>query len=781
MRFDKIDLVGTFKIKGLTGNAGQAIGLSGSEFTWVDAQATTIEALGLTGTNYVICQSGTDSYVNGDLFLSAYATASDIATATMQRTSLLVTPGVYTINNWVDLTTPMVDIVGLSSNPSDVVLQSMGQYLFRITSAIDVGLSNMTFDLASNSFGIFDVNGGSYFRCNNLVFKNGSIFTDESESSQGIIGEFENIEIIDCANAFFVFSGDINGYFKNIKLKNCLKFFISDQDNIYGTFSNIEVTGSSLEYGFYAGTDNNAYYENIDILGDIQYEVFGGTRLLGIHRNINIRNCGGTPFYTGTSLFGNFENIFINYCGGAFIAGGSIDGNYNNIQIIDCQGGLFNSNSGSLGGNYRDIRVGNIYSYFVKSYTGYIRGDFRHISLNDVGISCFEASGGDIMSVVDDFVCNSVTASVFYSENNLIGTFSNIKINRVGENLFYSSNQNLYGTYLNIDADSTKNSFFATQSINAEFGNITIGSASGFTFLSNSGSLDGVYDNVKIGDVNENTFCSLYGTISGTFSDIEVGNIPNGFSFFYSSHEISGRYKNISMGNLQTAFGSVYADCIGYFENINFKNITNTIFSGVNIYGTFKNLKGGDCNGLFVASDTIDTESKNIEIKSCANFFNSQNANIVGTYSNISCLGTASSAFVASSYYLSGRFEDLYFPNSTSNFMSSSGFLLPFVMKRLHLKGCITIPFQGAIQNSYIDSRGLGVSSILLGHTQFPTIERCKFLSDSSVSTINSTATGSAARHFTSYTITNYGFAADLVTNNLIGPPNYNINNPNLI
>jgi hypothetical protein len=151
MRFDEINIIGEFKINGLTGSPGQALGLSGSDFTWITVSASSaIDAVGLTGTDYVICQSvntgnpGADAIENGNRLKSAYATASALYVS--NRVSVLITPGDYDFDATpLQLTTTKVDLIGISSDASDVILRANGDYVLQIiNSNTDTALFNFT-------------------------------------------------------------------------------------------------------------------------------------------------------------------------------------------------------------------------------------------------------------------------------------------------------------------------------------------------------------------------------------------------------------------------------------------------------------------------------------------------------------------------------------------------------------------------------------------------------------------------------------------------------------
>jgi hypothetical protein len=90
-----------------------------------------------------------------------------------------------------------------------------------------------------------------------------------------------------------------------------------------------------------------------------------------------------------------------------------------------------------------------------------------------------------------------------------------------------------------------------------------------------------------------------------------------------------------------------------------------------------------------------------------------------------------------------------------------------------NLKVSSFIPdFSGKIINSFIDARSFANSAITLYTGAI--VERCKFLSDADIPTINSSVPINAQ---ISFTITNYGITSSIT--NDIGTP-LNIKNPNI-
>jgi hypothetical protein len=223
MRFDEINIIGEFKINGLTGSPGQALGLSGSEFTWITVSASSvIDAVGLTGTDYVICQSvntgnpGADAIENGNRLKSAYATASALYTS--NRVSVLITPGDYDFDTTpLQLTTTKVDLIGISSDASDVILRGRGDYVLLLDDNINTALYNVTLGTASlhsvyNSGSLSD-----YLIWKNVIL-NGNVFTDGNSSYGNLNGHFEDIKVIDGGYNFYTLLGDIDGIFNNIEI-----------------------------------------------------------------------------------------------------------------------------------------------------------------------------------------------------------------------------------------------------------------------------------------------------------------------------------------------------------------------------------------------------------------------------------------------------------------------------------------------------------------------------------------------------------------------------------
>jgi hypothetical protein len=788
MRFDSIDLIGTFKLRGLTGNPGQAIGLSGSEFTWVDAQGGSIEAIPLVGTNYVICQSvntgnySADSVTNGNLLRSAYATASILATASV-RTTVFLTPGYYNFDGTSFLLdTNLVDLVGLSSDPTSVILESVGSdFIFTLGANIDTALCNLTTD-ASTTYYMIDNGGnsGDYLRWDNLIIK-GNIFTDDSNGYYSDInGEFTNLTVMDSTYCFYSgYGSDFYGIFDNITLKNCGYSFYNANGGLYGTFSNITMIGNSYD-SFYGDGDLVGTFENInfDYVTGAFLSSGNSAGLSGYFRNINLKGLTGS-LASGNVLSLVVDNFQIgNISQDAFYGNTSIEGTYSNITLGNSLN-LFYGWSG-LTVNVRDFKVGNVNSLFA-SQDGNISGNYEYIKTKDVG-NLFYAIGGTLSAVVKDVFVDGSVNYLIRSNGDLYGTYSKIEVNGpITGFSIYSDSGTINGNFHDFKAHNCGYLVVASQSIfgeyrNFEFKNIsTQGVVSGWLGSGVNTVIDGVFSNIKFGDCDAVFYSGA--TISGTFSNIEVGNVSN--SFIYSQHGTLGRYENIVCGDIPTGFASLYGELNGYFNKIKYNDSSNGVFFSNNLYGEYKNIESSTNFTMFYVTNEIIGIFENIKVYTVDNLFACVNGNLAGTFSNISCeIGPNTEAFNPSTGNLQGTFENLYFPGSPGIFMSPGTFVTPFKIENLYLKGNISGAFQGSIYDSYIDSRGFGQPSIYLDHTIYPTIERCKFLTDNGISSISSNVIGTP-RAYISYTITNRGITNSII--NEISGDTFNIENSNIV
>ena len=769
MRFDEINILGEFKINGLTGSPGQALGLSGSEFTWITVSASSvIDAVGLTGTDYVICQSvntgnpGTDAIENGNRLKSAYATASALYVS--NRVSVLITPGDYDLGATpLLLTTTNIDLIGLSSDASDVILRGSGDYVLQLDANIDTSLYNVTLG-TSSLFSVYnDGNTGDYLRWNNVIAI-GNMFSDDNTSYESLNGEFKNIKVYNSPFAFYTLGGDINGTYDNIEIIDVGYGFFSNGGFLLGTYSNITLSGT-LGTFFQTGADPiNASFENIKS-GNIN-NIFSSYQINGTFRNIEISDADSV-FSSLGGMDGIFEDIKIGNVTSNVLSvnTGNLTGTFSNIEVGDSVNLFYCNTSGNISGSFKDIKIGDVTSNAFQS-SGTMSGSFKNITLEDCTTSNI-FQNNDIDGVFDSIEVGNFTTA-FYATNNLTGTYSNLKFGD-GSTLFFVNNSNLNGYFENISCGAVTDFFITNLNINGTFKNITTGLL-GSSFKADNETLDGYYEDITLGNVTDSFTSGM--TMSGTFSNIQIGDATT--NTFYSIGSLIGKYENIKIGTCSNAFVSTTSDINGYFDTIEIGGVSVQAFvSGNDLNGIFKNITMNNSSPvLFNSTNSTNGTFENILFNDSNDVFGSTNGNLYGTFSNITSYGVILSGFVPGSGNISGYFKDITLGTVSSNLMGAASFTLPVTIDNFKVKSYIQAVFPGKIINSFIDARGLSQPAIII--TDDTIVERSKFLSDTDIPSINS---GGPINAQISFTITNYGITSSIT--NDIGTP-LNIDNSNI-
>jgi hypothetical protein len=781
MRFDEINIIGEFKINGLTGSPGQALGLSGSDFTWITVSASSvIDAVGLTGTDYVICQSvntgnpGPDAIENGNRLKSAYATASALYVS--NRVSVLITPGDYDLGaQQLYLTTNNVDLIGLSSDASDVILRGSGDYVLQINAAgVDTALCNVTLDANSNLYA-FD-NGGqsdSYLRWDNVIVT-GNMFSDDSDSYTDLNGEFKNIKVYNSTYAFYTLYGNIDGEYDNIELTDVTFGFYPQDGYILGTYSNIKLSGTNLSL-FRVAVGINATFENIKT-GNIDYIFYTSDSLNGTFKNIEIGDVANGVFSSTSTFSGTFENIKIgNVSQNAFSPyGANITGTFSDIQIGDCTNAFYCETSGTVSGTYQNIEIGNVSGNLFYTEVGNIEGTYKNIKTGDISQMVYINSVGNINGVFENIEIGNVSGTLFFTEDgNIQGTYKNIKIRDVDDTVFRARNTgNIDGIFIDIEVGNVGLFIEAGNILRGNFSNIKVGDGGlGSRRFRADSEIDVVLDLLEVG--NCVSVFSSSGTVSGTYSNIQMGNVTD---VFESNFNLTGTYENIKIGTCSNAFVSNTSDINGYFDTIEIGGVgNNNKFRGSNgnLYGTYKNMKFANTYNLFSVSN-INATFENIEFNGNGNkVFHSTGGDISGTFSNITSSSVNSELFVANNIY--GYYKDITL-GTASSFMSGT-INSSTVLDNLKVNGYIQSAFTGRIINSFVDARSFANSAITLDTGAI--VERCKFLSDSGLNTVESSEFSPgpvpATTAKVSFTIANYGI--NII--NEIGTP-LNIDNPNI-
>jgi len=768
MRFDEINIIGEFKINGLTGSPGQALGLSGSDFTWITVSASSvIDAVGLTGTDYVICQSvntgnpGADAIENGNRLKSAYVDASALYTS--NRVSVLITPGDYDFDATpLQLTTNKVDLIGISSDASDVILRaSDANSILGYESGVDSALYNLTLG-TSLDIGVSG-SGTSYLRWKNVIVSQNS-FYNSVYGFENLNGEFEDIKCNNNSN-FAKVDGDLNGTFNNIKIgNNTENVFSSNFGGIFGTFSNIEI--GDVGNAFSSNSYITGYFKNITT-GNVGSIISSSGQITGEFENITIGNVTNAIY--GYTVSGTFNNITIGDASSTFHSENNITGTFSNIEVGNVSYLFFSTSD--VDGSFKNITSGNVSNYAFSTYgTGNLTGTFENIKTGDNNYVFSIVGSGYINGIFKNIEIGNTTADVFLSDSNIIGTFSNIKIGTIQNTAFNASNGSIYGYFDNIEIlEIINNSFCCLTNIDSTIKNLTI-STIGSNFLSPENTLSGTFSNIKIGYCN--SFMSAVDSINVNIKDLTVNAV--GGDLFHSNSSLTGTYENIKIGTCSNAFVSTTSDINGYFDTIEIDGVgNNTKFGGTNLYGTYKNMKFTNTYNLFSVSN-INATFENIEFSGNGNkVFHSTGGDISGTFSNITSSSMNSELFVANNIY--GYYKDITL-GTVTNFMGCGILHQSVVIDNLKVKSYIQNDnFRGKIINSFVDARGFNAYPIQLSSSVAPTIERCKFLSDISRFSIKSDGFTPNAK--ISFTITNNEIDGDIT--NIISDPK-NIDNSNI-
>jgi len=600
MRFDEINLIGDFKIDGLIGTSGQAIGFSGSNVEWIDAASGGSQnQLSSTGYNYIIITATGSNAQNGSTLLSAYSSLSSFSIGTLgvdNRLTLFLTPGVYDFGSSFLSVQSYIDIVGLTRNPYDVVIKSTGATNHFIkTEDADFALENVY--LSGEKYW-FDRLGGNYFRWKNLVI-GGNTF--DGTNFVDLNGEFKNIKVLNGSNFAYV-TGNIDGTYEDIEIESVPNAFVCS-GAITGNYKNINIGGIS-EDGFYSSGANITinFFENIKLYnftGSIRNFLVSNGNISGRFKNISIpNNASGKVFSTNsTGDLGlpnsRFENIQIGNVSSAFSNINIIDGVFKSIEIGNC-GNVFtgiNTFDGAV--KFEDIKIGNCGQVFTNDNDD-ISGKFRNITIGNISGGRAFASNTHISGDFRNIIIGSASGNVFSGTSSIVSTFKNIEIGNVGNDLLCTPlfNSNITG----LRAGNVGNSFLETS------------------------TLDGEFKNIEIGNI---TYRSLYAdnAIVATFSDIKMGNVSNTGPIYSNLSSISGSVKNFEAGDVRGFLRSDTGFGLGYFvENIKFGNCTGLVFSSTSagrIMESVRNVKMGYISGsafIPITGGTFSGTFENIEI-----------------------------------------------------------------------------------------------------------------------------------------------------------------------
>jgi hypothetical protein len=738
MRFDEINILGDFKINGLTGGENQFIGLSGGDLFWIDSSPN-IEGFGVYGTNYIFCNSFTYSATaSGESLRNAYASASTLSgISPTNRATIFINPGIYDFDTEpLGLSLSYVDLVGISSVASSVTLvASNAPNTLKYYEGVDSGLYNVGLT-GGTTLGVLG-SASTYLRWDNVSVSGFAFGDGANYSFENLIGEFRNIHLED-NSVFGVAQSGINGIFDNIRGKTTTQLlYVQGSGNISGTFSNIEINtlgsifitnGGGILTGdfenihlnsinfFVNGVVQDARFENIKLntanndvfsselinvdfsnfeVGQSSGEIFLNTAQ-GTFDNIKIGSTTNRPFFGGG--VGTFSNIYIGSCLQAF--GGSIGwtGSFRNIEIENFTTAF--ESVGSITGRFDNIRFGVCTDSTIAL--------FNSSSKLDIEIYGFELSDQDI-----------VTTGTIFGGGIFSGTYKNIKIgNSSGVNVFYSDNS-LNGDFSNIEVGDCENLFCVT----------TIGSG---------GYLDGRFHNIIAKNVNGDVFTTIGdATLGGTYSDIEI-KIENesGTCFHVTDGSLlSGDFYNIKLVNLgDYVFSNIFGDVNVKVKNLTTKNTQGIFNANGNLYGEISNVIVDKIDAAFFTSGgDMDLAVYNFTIRSTnglpAQAFSSVSS-ISGTYSNIYIHSNEVGVEYFSSGPISGSYENLYLGTAVSLFNGTIN--SSTIIKNLNSDSFIFSIFGGKISDSYLNALGTNVPQPAIVLSGGAVVDRCRLLTHSS-------------------------------------------------
>jgi hypothetical protein len=811
MRFDEINIIGDFLVRGATAPPGLALGFSGSEVTWISAQAGTVEGLGITGSNYVICQSvntgnvGTDAATNGQRLKAAYATASNLYNGS-SRVSVLITPGVYDMGNSpLNLTTTNVDLIGLSSDANDVTLTGGLSYILSLDANVDTALCNVTLDTNPSYLFIPSViyavdnnnNLGDYLRWDNVIVR-GELFIDLGINSGfgNLNGEFRNMKVYNSTNPFYVINGDLNGIYDNIEFYSVgnERIIGSDGAVIYGTYSNIKAYGSGgapITSIFDGNAGIDAHFDNIQIYKFAGSVFSGGLFTRGTFKNINISS-GDNSFVVGVGYIdGTFDNIIIGTASQNVFKTdvGNISGTFSNIEINSANNTFYCLTSGDITGTYKNIivKVPNAYSFYTSD--GSVIGKFENIRLGNSGEGCFVGNTGTVSYEFNDIEIGDNLSDTFYGFNGLSGTFSNIKINSLDGPSFWSQG-NVDGNFRNIKIGNANSGIFSpSNNLTGVFENITTGVINQ-SFAGPNGYVGATFSNIKIKEITGTSFIS-FSDFDATIKNLEVDKISGGFSLITTTDggSIKGNYENIKIGTNDDGGAIFYADgsIIGNFSNITIGRCANLFQSNNNLRGTIKNIKIYDTDpGSTILYSTFDTDLivDNFYIGGNNRFgailYHGTNGSIKGTFSNFDINAAPGYFGYHSSIFGGGSFKNINI--ATVSIACGYGIYQGQpIIDGLNFVGSMgTGSYHGVIKNSKIDAQYLQRNENGITESRWPItlgnqgataalVERCQFYSVAGTHSIRAANTGVSA----SIVFTVIGQSIDPnITNNISTPFN---------
>jgi len=743
MRFDEINILGDFKINGLTGGENQFMGLSGGGLFWLDASPN-IEGFNVYGTNYILCNSFTYSATaSGQSLRNAYASASTLSgISATSRAAILINPGIYDFDSEpLGLSLSYVDLVGVGPAASSVTLKaSSAPYTIQYYEGVDSGLYNLGLT-GGTTLGVLG-SASTYLRWGNIIVNSPCFYdpNNDTNSFDYLNGLFNKITVKENAN-FLTSNYDMDLICDDIKFENNVGRVLGCGGLFSGTFSNFK--GGDF-FGMFSGSTFSGSIENFD--------VGNGNRFLSFGQQINVKI---KNLSIGSLLSSSFVSIF-----------GNIFGELENITIGDSSSDLFTTSlDKDLDMVVNDITIGTTTGNVFLNYGGSIKGTYSRVNVKSAS-SVFYTDNGDILGNFSKMDFGYVdTGKIFFSSTgNIVSSFNDISVDEVGGP---SSEPNVIsGNIVQIDVNnfsvsksllSVSGGIIMGSEISGNFRNINIGTCSNLDVFKSTFTLNGNFNDINVKDCkNLITVAAISegGYLDGIYRNIFVENVVTNAFFTSGDATMGGTYSDIIIKDVgNRAFGVVNGTLLsGDFFNIEFENYVNSPFS--NTFGDVnikvKNVKSNDTRGIFNASGNLYGEISNVVVDkiNSAFFISGGNMDMVvdnftirgsntlpaqafssafsisGTYSNIYIYSEEVGIEYFNASNLSGRYENLYLGTATTIFNAA----INATFKNINAASYIPTLFVGKISDSYINATGLAQPAILINN--YAIIDRCRFIAD---------------------------------------------------
>jgi len=491
---------------------------------------------------------------------------------------------------------------------SNITFENIGENTFYHNNQ-----SNFDCKINFYNFKVWDANA-TFFTLYGTV--SGTYENVDIRSSSSVIvgytikGKWKNIKIRNTGNNY-VFSGsayDVDIENLDINTDPPTGFFDTGFGPLHGTFSNVKINLGGNAFQCFSSPDIRVNINNFSLSGADPGYFFSplspGSTISGNFQNMEIEtiSTGFSPF-ASCNLIGNFENITVKSVTGNlfFVAAGKIQANFKNIELLNCSNSSYClGSSGGVEGEFENILNTNLPGERcsgIFNSNNFISGNFKNLNLN--ANSVFQSSNTMSCVVMDSYFD---TSSLFTSNTNIVGTYSNIVVasptisdsfysssgfinvnvkklylKDITSKLFWSSG-NLSGTYKNIrfrDHTSTDldASIFKGNNILGNFSDIICGSGSGYFIFESNNIINGTFSNIRIGTGWQKYFVSN-SEIGGNFKDLYLPNSLGNVAFDSSTIMLNSKFDNVLNYNL---FGSIFR---GVMSNCTMVNPNRTTLEG---------------------------------------------------------------------------------------------------------------------------------------------------------------------------------------------------------